>query len=47
MASLCYNKESEIIHAVYYTSGYLDDLLNIVNPYFEAWWVEFIHLNYS
>ena len=35
MASLSYNKEAEIIQAFNFTSRYLDDLLNIDNPYFE------------
>ena len=35
MASLSYNKEAEIIQALNSTSRYLDDLLNIDNPYFE------------
>ena len=34
MASLSYNKETEIIQAFNSTSRYLDDLLNIDNPYF-------------
>ena len=34
MASLSYNKEIEIIQAFNSTSRYLDDLLNIDNPYF-------------
>ena len=36
MASLSYNKEAEIIQAFYSTSRYLDDLLNIDNPFFEG-----------
>ena len=36
MASLSYNKEAEIIQAFNSTSRYLDDLLNIDNPYFEG-----------
>ena len=35
-ASLSYNKEAEIIQAFNSTSRYLDDLLNIDNPYFEG-----------
>ena len=35
MASLSYIKEAEIIQAFNSTSRYLDDLLNIYNPYFE------------
>ena len=36
MASLSYNKEAEIIQAFNSTSRYLDNLLNIDNPYFEG-----------
>ena len=36
MASFSYNKEAEIIQAFNSTSRYLDDLLNIDNPYFEG-----------
>ena len=36
MASLSYDKEVEIIQAFNSTSRYLDDLLNIDNPYFEV-----------
>ena len=36
MTSLSYNKDAEIIKAFNSTSKYLDDLLNIVNPYFEG-----------
>ena len=36
MASLSYNKEAEIIQAFNSTSRYLDELLNINNPYFES-----------
>ena len=36
MASLFYNKETENIQAFYSISRYLDDLLNIDNPYFEG-----------
>ena len=46
MASLSYSKEAEIIQAFNSTSRYLDDLLNIDNPYFEGMEV-LIHLNYS
>ena len=38
MASLSYNKEAEIIQAFNSTSRYLDDLLNIDNPYVESRW---------
>ena len=47
MASMSCNKEADIIQAFNSKSRYLDDLLNIDNPYFEAWLVEFNHLNYS
>ena len=47
MASLSYNKKAEIIQAFNSTSRYLDDLLNIDNPYFEGMVGLFIHLNYS
>ena len=33
--SLSDNNQTDIIEAFYSTSGYLDDLLNIDNPYFE------------
>ena len=36
LASLSCNKEAEIIQAFNSTSRYLDDLLNIDNPYFEG-----------
>ena len=36
MASLPYNKEAEIIQAFNSTYRYLDNLLNIDNPYFEG-----------
>ena len=36
MASLCDDKEAEIIQAFRSTSRYLDDLLNIDNPYFKG-----------
>ena len=36
MASLSFNKEAELIQAFKSTSRYLDDLLNIDNPYFEC-----------
>ena len=47
MVSLSYYKEAEIIQAFNCTSRYLDDLLNLTVPTLKAWWVEFIHLNYS
>ena len=36
MTSVFYNKEAEIIQAFDSTSRYLEDLLNIDNPYFEG-----------
>ena len=36
MTSLSYVKQAEIIEAFKSTSRYLDDLLNIDNPYFEG-----------
>ena len=36
MASLSYNKESEIIQAFNSTFRYLEDILSIDNPYFES-----------
>ena len=40
-------KQAEIIQVFKSTSRYLDDLLNIDNPYLKAWSVVFIHLNCS
>ena len=45
MTSLSDAKQAEIIEAFKSTPRYLDDLLNIDNPYFEGF--VFIHLNYS
>ena len=36
MPFLSYHKEAEIIQAFKSTSRYLDELLNIDNPYFEG-----------
>ena len=47
IACLSYNKEAEIIQAFNNTSRYLDNFLNIDMPTLKAWWVIFIHLNYS
>ena len=50
MTSLSEVKQADIIEAFKSTSRYLDDLLNIDNPYFEgmkAWSVVFIRLNCS
>ena len=35
MLFLLDNNQTDIIEAFNFTSGYLDDLFNIVNPYFE------------
>ena len=40
-------KEAEIFQAINLTSRYLDDLLNIDNPYFKGMMGRIIHLNYS
>ena len=45
MTSLSDVKQAEIIEAFKSTSRYLDDLLNIDNPYLKAWSIVFIHLN--
>ena len=45
MDSLNYGNQADVIEAFNSTSRYLDDLLNIDNPYFKAWKVKFIHLN--
>ena len=37
MLSLSDNNQADIIEAFYSTSRYLDDLLNIENPYFDKW----------
>ena len=47
MMSLSDFKQAEIIKIFNSTSRYLDDLLNIDKPYFEALPIEFIHLNCS
>ena len=49
MTSLSHVKQAEIIEAFKSTSTYLDDLLNIDNPYFGGMVkvVVFIHLNCS
>ena len=36
MTSLSYDNQADIIEAIISTSRYLDDLLNIDNPYFEG-----------
>ena len=43
MNSLNHDNQADIIEAFNLTSRYLDDLLNIDNPYS----IKFIHLNYS
>ena len=47
MTSLSDVKQAEIIEAFKSTSRYLDDLLNIDNPYFEGMSIVFIRLNCS
>ena len=46
MTSLSDVKQAEIIEAFKSTSRYLYDLLNIDNPYFEAWSIVFIRMNW-
>ena len=45
MMSLSDNNQADIIEAFNSTSRYLDDLLDIDNPYFEKWLVRDILLN--
>ena len=45
MSSRSYDNQADIIEAFNSTSGYLDGLLNIDNPYFEGWSIKFIHLS--
>ena len=40
-------KQAEIIEAFKSTSRYLDNLLNVDNPYLKAWSIVFIRLNCS
>ena len=47
MMSLSDVKQTGIIKIFNSTSRYLDDLLNIDNPYLKAWSIEFIRLNCS
>ena len=47
MGSLNHDNQADVIEAFNSTSRYLDDILNIDNPYFEVWSIKFIHLNYS
>ena len=42
MTSLSDVKQAEIIEAYNSTSRYLDDLLNIDNPYFEEFWERYL-----
>ena len=39
------DNQADVIKAFNLTSRYLDDLLNIDNPYFKKWSTKFIHLN--
>ena len=45
--SFNHDNQADVIKAFNSTSRYLDDLLNIDNPYFEAWSIKFTHLTYS
>ena len=45
MISLSDDNRADIIEAFASTSRYLDDLLNIDNPYSNEWSTKFIHLN--
>ena len=45
--SLNHDNQADVIEAFNSTSRYLDDLLNIDNPYFEGMVNQFIHLNFS
>ena len=47
MTSLSDVKQAEIIEAFKSTSRYLDDLLNIDNPYLKAWSIVIIRMNCS
>ena len=47
MLSLSDNNQADTIEAFNSTSRYLDDLLNIDNPYFEQMEVRYIPLNFS
>ena len=47
MDSRNHDNQVDVITAFNSTSKYFDDLLNIDNPYFKAWSVKFIHLNFK
>ena len=47
MLSLSDNNQTVIIEAFNSTSRYLDDLINIDNPYLNKWYVRYILLNFS
>ena len=47
MTSLSYDNQADIIVAFKSTSRYLDDLLNIDNPFFEGMVNQIIHPNCS
>ena len=47
MDSLNHYNQADAIEAFNSPSRYLDDLLNIANPYLKVWSIKFIHLNYS
>ena len=45
MKDLSSDNQADVIKAFNSTSRYLDDLLNIDNPYLKEWSTKFIHLN--
>ena len=45
MKDLSNDNQADTIKAFNSTFRYLDDLLNIDNPYLKAWSTKFIHLN--
>ena len=47
MKNLSSDNQSDVIKAFNSASRYLDDLLNIENPYLKKWSTKCIHLNYN
>ena len=47
MLSLSDNNQADVVEAFNSTSRYLDDLLNIDNPYFARMVIRYIPLNFS
>ena len=47
MDSFNHDNQADVIEAFNSTSRYLDDLLNIDNPYFEGMVNQIIYLNYN